>query len=92
MMKWHELKLIKKFSKPYRVYLVPNRKGFTFSLTILFVLAIGLTYANNLILLAAFFLASVTILAMTMTHLNLAKMKGLKLSSIRGFENQTATP
>lgn len=54
-----------------RPYIVPVKFGFAYAITVLFMIGIGFNYANNLVYLVAFFLASVSVVVMHLANYNM---------------------
>lgn len=57
-----------------RPYIVPVKFGFSYAVTVLFMIGIGFNYANNLVYLVAFFLASVSVVVMHLTNYNMQSL------------------
>lgn len=60
--------------KQKRPYIVPIKFGFSYALAVLFMIGIGFNYANNLVYLVAFFLASVSVVVMHLTNYNMQSL------------------
>jgi uncharacterized protein (DUF58 family) len=68
-----------------RIYILPTRAGVAFALLLFVMLLAGLNYGNNVALLITFLLAGFALIAMHLTHRNLAGLVARGIATIDAF-------
>jgi uncharacterized protein (DUF58 family) len=68
-----------------RVYILPTRAGFAFAALVFVMLVAGLNYSNSIALMITFLLAGFGLIAMHLTHRNLAGASLRGVATVDGF-------
>jgi uncharacterized protein (DUF58 family) len=71
-----------------RVYILPTRGGFAFAALLFVMLLAGLNYANSIALLITFLLSGFALVAMHLTHRNLAGVTIRGIAAVDGFAGE----
>lgn len=71
-----------------RVYILPTRAGVAFGLLLFVMLLAGLNYANNVALMLTFLLAGFALIAMHLTHRNLAGLVARGVAGVNAFAGE----
>ena len=71
-----------------RVYILPTRAGAAFAALVFVMLVAGLNYANSVALMFTFLLAGLGLIAMHLTHRNLAGISVRSIASVNGFAGE----
>ncbi len=74
-----------------KIYIIPSRFGAIFFVSVITMLLIGATYANNLVNMLAFFLLAISLVAMVQTHNNLKNVRLHLVKVEPAFANTTLT-